>query len=162
MPIVYAAPHKRGGGAASLLHHLDGPRMTGSGPWLPGGEHEQSEYTLRTALKISSNRAAAQLLQQVGYSQATYYAQRLGIASPLPAVASLAIGTGGVTLLELTSAYGVFANQGVAVSPHLIGRVEDHEGRAIWDEAPPRDPAVTTATALLMNSVLADVIRSRT
>ena len=91
--------------------------MTDNGPWLPGGEHEQTDYSLRAALKISSNRAAAQLLQQVGYSQATYYAQRLGIESRLPAVASLALGTGGVTLLELTSAYGVFANQGVACQP---------------------------------------------
>ena len=49
----------------------------------------------------------------------------MGIESQLPAVPSLALGTGGVTLLELTSAYGVFANQGVAVAPHLIVRVED-------------------------------------
>ena len=120
------------------------------------------DYSLRTALKISSNRAAAQLLQQVGYSQATYYAQRMGIESRLPAVASLALGTGGVTLLELTSAYGVFANQGVAVSPHLIVRVEDHEGHTIWDDAPGRHQAVTPATAYLMSSMLADVITSGT
>ena len=50
----------------------------------------------------------------------------MGIESRLPAVASLALGTGGVTLMELTSAYGVFANQGVAVAPHLIVRVEDN------------------------------------
>jgi penicillin-binding protein 1A len=161
-PIIYAAALERGMAPGSVLHHLDTPIMTASGPWLPGGEHEQTEYTLRTALKISSNRAAAQLLQQVGYSQATYYAQRLGIESRLPAVASLAIGTGGVTLLELTSAYGVFANQGVAVSPHLIVRVEDHEGREIWGDVPGRHQAVTTATAFLMNSMLADVITSGT
>jgi membrane carboxypeptidase/penicillin-binding protein len=53
----------------------------------------------------------------------------MGIESRLPAVASLALGTGGVTLLELTSAYGVFANQGSRVSPHLIVRVEDKDGR---------------------------------
>ena len=47
--------------------HLDEPIMTDNGPWLPGGEHEEPEYSLRTALKISSNRAAAQLLQQVGH-----------------------------------------------------------------------------------------------
>jgi penicillin-binding protein 1A len=161
-PIIYAAALERGMAPGSVLHHLDAPIMTASGPWLPGGEHEQTEYTLRTALRISSNRAAAQLLQQVGYSQATYYAQRLGIESRLPAVASLAIGTGGVTLLELTSAYGVFANQGIAVSPHLIVRVEDHEGREIWGDAPGRHQAVTTATAFLMNSMLADVITSGT
>jgi 1A family penicillin-binding protein len=161
-PIIYAAALERGMAPASILHHLDEPIMTESGPWLPAGEHELPEYSLRTALKISSNRAAAQLLQQVGYSQATYYAQRMGIDSRLPAVASLALGTGGVTLLELTSAYGVFANQGVAVSPHLIVRVEDREGTSIWDDLPGRHQAVTPATAFLMSSMLADVITSGT
>ena len=125
---------------------LDEPIMTDNGPWLPGGDHERTEYSLRAALKVSSNRAAAQLLQQVGYRQTTYYAQRLGIESRLPAVASLALGTGGVTLLELTSAYGVFANRGVAVSPHLIVRVEDAEGTPIWSVTPGGHQAVTSAT----------------
>ena len=161
-PIIYAAALERGMAPGSMLHHLDEPIMTDSGPWLPGGEHEQADYTLRAALKISSNRAAAQLLQQVGYSQATYFAQRMGIESRLPAVASLALGTGGVTLLELTSAYGVFANQGIAVSPHLIVRVEDKDGRPIWAETPSHRQAVTPATAFLMSSMLADVINSGT
>jgi 1A family penicillin-binding protein len=160
-PIIYAAALERGMAPASVLHRLDEPIMTDKGPWLPGGEHEQTDYSLRTALKISSNRAAAQLLQQVGYSQATYYAQRMGIESQLPAVPSLALGTGGVTLLELTSAYGVFANQGVAVSPHLIVRVEDYEGNSLWEPASRRQ-AVTRATAYLMSSMLADVITSGT
>jgi 1A family penicillin-binding protein len=161
-PIIYAAALERGLAPASVLHHLDEPIMTEKGPWLPGGEHEESDYSLRTALKISSNRAAAQLLQQVGVSQATYYAQRLGIESQLPSVPSLALGTGGVTLLELTSAYGVFANQGQAVAPHLITRVEDANGASIWTDVPGRHQAVTTATAFLMSSMLADVITSGT
>lgn len=161
-PIIFAAALERGMAPGSMLHHLDEPIMTDSGPWLPGGEHEESEYTLRAALKISSNRAAAQLLQQVGYSQATYYAHRLGIESQLPAVASLALGTGGVTLLELTAAYGVFANRGVAVTPHLIARVDDARGRTLYSEVPSSRQAVTPATAYLMTSMLADVISSGT
>jgi penicillin-binding protein 1A len=161
-PIIYAAALERGMAPGSMLHHLDEPIMTATGPWLPDGEHEEPEYTLRAALKISSNRAAAQLLQQVGYGPATYYAERLGIASQLPAVASLALGTGGVTLLELTAAYGVFANQGVAVSPHLIVRVEDAAGQTVFGETPSRRQAVTPTTAYLMSSMLADVITSGT
>jgi len=161
-PIIYAVALEHGMAPGSVLHHLDEPIMTANGPWLPGGEHEDADYTLRAALKISSNRAAAQLLQQVGYSQATYYAQRMGIESQLPAVASLALGTGGVTLLELTSAYGVFANQGVAVSPHVIVRVEDHEGREVWGDPARRHQAVRPATAYLMTSMLSDVITSGT
>ena len=161
-PIIFAAALERGMAPGSILHDLDEPIMTDSGPWLPGGEHEDTEYSLRTALKISSNRAAAQLLQQVGYRQATYYAQRLGIESELPAVASLALGTGGVTLLELTAAYGVFANRGVAVAPHLIVRVEDSQGQEVYAASPSRHQAVTPTTAYLMSSMLADVISSGT
>src|SRR5258708_33949702 len=125
MPIVYAAPHKRGGGAASLLHHLDVPIMTASGPWLPGGEHEQSEYSLRAALKISSNRAAAQLLQQVGYSQATYYAQRMGTESRLPAVASLAPGTGGVPPPHRAPPHPACARRGGSTEHHRLRPAHD-------------------------------------
>jgi membrane carboxypeptidase/penicillin-binding protein len=145
-----------------VLARLDEPIMTDRGPWLPGGEHERTEYTLRTALKISSNRAAAHLLQQVGIGQAAYYAQRLGIASQLPSVPSLALGTGGVTLLELTSAYGVFANHGLAVAPRLILRVDDRDGHAIFDDPGAVHQALTPATAFLMSSMLADVLTSGT
>src|SRR5205814_8646541 len=89
-------------------------------------------------------------------------AQRLGIESRLPSVPSLALGTGGVTLLELTSAYGVFANRGAAVAPHLVVRVDDREGRTLWDAQPARRIVVTEATAFMMSSMLADVIQSGT
>ncbi len=161
-PIIYAAALERGMAPASILRNLDEPIMTANGPWLPGGDHENSEYTLRAALKISSNRAAAQLLQLIGLSQATDYAQRLGIESRLPSVPSLALGTGDVTLLELTSAYGVFANQGVAVAPHTITRVEDAAGKVIWADVPAHHRAVSDSTAFLMSSMLADVISSGT
>jgi penicillin-binding protein 1A len=161
-PVIYAAALERGMAPASIVNHLDEPILTDQGPWLPEDEHEEDAYSLRTALKISSNRAAARLLQQVGVSRATDYAQRLGIASHLPSVPSLALGTGGVTLLELTSAYGAFANQGTAVSPHLITRVEDRGGAVLWADVPSSRQAVSRATAFLMSSMLADVITSGT
>lgn len=161
-PIIYAAALERGMSPATVLSHLDEPIMTDQGPWLPGGEHEETEYTLRAALKISSNRAAAQLLQDVGVAQAVYYADRLGISSRLPSVPSLALGTGGVTLLELTSAYGVFANRGLALSPHLIVRVDDSAGHTLWTNPVSEHQAVTPATAFLMSSMLSDVITSGT
>jgi 1A family penicillin-binding protein len=161
-PIIYAAALEHGYAPASILRHLDAPISTPNGPWLPGGAHEQSEYTLRAALKISSNRAAAQLLQQVGISSTSYLAERLGIASRMPNVPSLALGTGEVTLMELTSAYGVFANEGMAVAPHLIARVEDRDGRLLWTDPGNHRRAVSEATAFMMSSMLADVIASGT
>ena len=163
-PIIYAAALERGYAPGTMLRDLDLPieAVEPTGYWLPGGEHERSEYTLRRALKVSSNRAAAQLLQQVGITTALYYAQRLGIGSELPMVPSLALGTGEVTLLELTTAYGAFANRGVVARPRIITRVEDAEGRLLWQSAPQRTQAISGTTAYLMSSMLSDVVSSGT
>ena len=161
-PIIYAAALERGYSPGTILRGLDAPIADGTGVWLPGGGHEESEYTLRAALKVSSNRAAAQLLQQVGVSTAVYYAQRLGIDSQLPAVPSLALGTGEVTLLELTAAYTAFANRGTVSSPRLVTRVEDPDGRTIYFGEEHHVQAIGSTTAYLMSSMLSDVISSGT
>lgn len=161
-PIIYAAALERGYAPGTLLRDLDAPIYAPEGAWLPSGEHELSEYTLRRALKVSSNRAAAQLLQQVGVSTAVYYAHRLGIGSELPMVPSLALGTGEVTLLELTAAYSAFANRGMVASPRLITRVEDAEGIAIWYAPETRTQAISATSAYLMSSMLSDVVSGGT
>jgi membrane carboxypeptidase/penicillin-binding protein len=161
-PIIYAAAIERGYSPGTLLHDLDSPIAAGDETWLPSGGHEDSEYTLRAALKMSSNRAAAQLLQQIGVSTAVYYAQRLGIESQLPLVPSLALGTGEVTLLELTTAYTAFANRGSVASPRLITRVDDGSGATILTISERHTQAISTTTAYLMSSMLSDVISSGT
>jgi 1A family penicillin-binding protein len=157
-PIIFAAALERGFGPGTLLQHLDQPIAAVGGPWLPSGQNERSEYTLRRALRVSSNRAAAALLQQVGISTAIYYASRLGISSQLPPVPSLALGTGEVTLLELTAAYTAFANQGSVATPRLITRVEDAEGRMLFSAPERRTPAISPTTAYLMSHMLAEVV----
>ena len=161
-PILYAAALERGYGPSTKLTSLDAPIGTSSEAWLPGGEHERSEYTIRRALKVSSNRAAAQLLQQVGTTTTVYYAQRMGIHSTLPLVPSLALGTGEVTLLELTAAYTAFANRGTASMPRLFTRVEDSTGAAIFHNGERQTRALSEGTAYMMSSMLADVISSGT
>jgi penicillin-binding protein 1A len=161
-PIVYAAALERGYGPATRLTALDNPIAAGRDLWLPNGEHEEGEFTLRRALKLSSNRAAAQLLQQIGTSTTVYYAQRLGISSPLPMVPSLALGTGEVTLLELTAAYTAFANRGTTSTPRLFTRVEDSSGTVIYHQPERHIRAISEATAYMMSSMLADVVTSGT
>ena len=161
-PIIYASAIERGYSPGTILRDLDAPIDAGTATWLPSGGHERSEYTLRGALKVSSNRAAAQLLQQLGVSTAVYYAQRLGIQSQLPQVPSLALGTGEVTLLELTTAYTAFANRGTVAFPRLITRVEDVSGTSIYHAGERHTQAISPTTAYLMSSMLADVISSGT
>jgi penicillin-binding protein 1A len=162
-PIVYAAALERGMVPSTILDHLDDPIPATGGTWLPGDEHEDSStYTLRQALVVSSNRAAAKLLQRVGIGAAQYYARRLGINTPMPAIPSLALGTGEVSLFDLTSAYGVFANNGALIPPHLIVRVEDSSGAAIWKASKAPVQVLRPGTAFLMSSMLADVINRGT
>jgi 1A family penicillin-binding protein len=161
-PIIYAAALERGYSPGTLLRDLDTPITSGTETWLPAGGHEDSEYTLRSALKVSSNRAAAQLLQQIGVSSAVYYAQRLGIESQLPMVPSLALGTGEVTLLELTTAYTAFANHGRVAAPRLVTRVEDARGATIFTAAERHTQAINPTTAYLMSSMLSDVVSGGT
>jgi len=161
-PVIYAAALERGYSPGTLLQELDAPIAAGNATWLPAGDHEGSEYTLRAALKVSSNRAAAQLLQQIGVSVAVYYAQRLGIQSQLPMVPSLALGTGEVTLLELTTAYTAFANQGRVSTPRLIRHVDDDAGVTIYDAPERHTQAISPTTAYLMSSMLSDVVSSGT
>jgi 1A family penicillin-binding protein len=163
-PLVFAAAIEQGYTPSSLMTDLDTPINTPQGAWLPSGEHEASSYTLRQALTVSSNRAAVHLMQLVGIGTTQSYARRLGISSPLPSVPSLAIGTAEVSLLDLSSAYGAFANGGI-VAPHtLITSIEDSTGQVVWQQSQARQPyrAIRPGTAFLMSSMLADVINRGT
>jgi penicillin-binding protein 1A len=103
-------------------------------------------------------------MQLVGIGTTQNYARRLGISSPLPPVPSLALGTAEVTLLDLTSAYSAFANNGI-IAPHtLITRIEDRNGQVIWQSSEHQQPyrAVRAGTAFLMSSMMADVMNRGT
>jgi penicillin-binding protein 1A len=156
-PFVYAAALEQGYSPATMVTGLDRPIPTPEGPWLPDEGHEHPEaLTVRTALRTSSNRAAAQVLQAVGVPQAVQYANRLGLEAP--PVPSLVLGTGDVTLLALTTAYATFANGGLMPKPFLIRRVEDASGRVLMETRPEASRVVSEQTAYQISAMLADVV----
>jgi penicillin-binding protein 1A len=161
-PILFAAALELGYAPNAVIDRLDVPIDSAEGAWLPKGEHEASAYTLRRALMVSSNRAAARLLQMVGLTTALYYARQLGLPASMPSVPSLALGTGEVSLIDLTSAYGAFANDGILVPHTLITRVEDALGDVLWQPSRPAIRAVRPTTAFLMSSMLADALNRGT
>ena len=91
--------------------------------------HFKGEIPLIEAFAESSNSVAAQLTDEVGPKEVARTARRLGIASPLAEVSSLALGTSGVTPLELTGAYAPFANGGNGVTPFGVIRVAHPHGK---------------------------------
>lgn len=161
-PFVFAAAIEAGHSPATVITRLNEPIQTLEGEWVPEDEHSSaSSMTLRTALRTSSNRAAVQLLNTVGIESAVDYAQKMNVGTP-SSVPSLALGTSEVTLVSLTAAYGAFAASGVVRPPVIIRRVEDSEGKVLYQDEQKSQQAVSEATAFLMSSMLADVVNAGT
>ena len=99
--------------------------------------HFRGKVPLIEAFAESSNSVAAQLTEEVGAKAVAGTARRLGIASPLAEVSSLALGTSGVTPLELTGAYAPFANGGNGVVPFGVLKVKTRSGRILYQRKPP-------------------------
>jgi penicillin-binding protein 1A len=165
-PFVYAAALAGGRTLADRL--IDEPTVfldrSNPVPYQP--ENYTNEYyetvTLRTALEKSANIATVRLLTEIGYAPVLGLAQGLGITSPLEPYPSLALGAFGVSLLELTAAYGTFANQGVLVEPHLVREVRNRDGVLVAEVTPAVRDVVQPEVAYLMNQVLAGVIADGT
>ena len=161
-PFVYAAALESGYSPGSLITNLNSPTATPQGDWVPEDEHSTANsMTMRSALRMSSNRAAVQVLNTVGIPSAVTYAEKLNVGTP-PSVPSLALGASEVTLLSLTAAYGAFANEGMIHAPVLIRRVEDSDGKVLFEDKGWSQRAVSEASAFLMSSMLSDVINHGT
>ncbi len=102
--------------------------------WSP--ENYSREYfgpvTLTKALALSLNTVAVRLGLEVGPKAVVAVAHRLGIASDLDPVPSIALGSSEVTPLEMVSAYAAFANGGIGVQPHVISRVRTAGGKQLY------------------------------
>ena len=161
-PIVYATAIEQGQSPGSLVTNLNDPINTPQGDYVPEDEHsDANSMTLRTALRTSSNRAAVQLLRTVGIPQAVETAEDLSLGR-MPAVPSMALGAGEVTLQSLTAAYGAFAAQGVMHEPYLIRRVEDQDGEVLYATEAREKQVFSEQTAFLVTSMLSDVINQGT
>jgi penicillin-binding protein 1A len=111
--------------------------------------------TLREALKRSINLIAVRLIMEIAPpKQVVDYAHRMGIKSPIPPYESIALGSAEVSPLELTSAYGVYPNEGVLVEPIAILRIEDKDGNVIEENIPEKKEVLSKETAYLMTSLM--------
>ncbi|MFO7670005.1 MAG: transglycosylase domain-containing protein [Bacteroidales bacterium] len=121
-------------------------------------------YSMKGALVHSVNTISVALLMQVGIDSVLELCQRAGIEAPLPAVPSLALGSGAVSLLEMVGAYQAIANLGVGKKPVYIKRIEDSSGN-ILDENEPSMEGTTICSpenAELMIEMLRGVVNEGT
>jgi penicillin-binding protein 1A len=159
-PYVYTTVIDGGGSPDDTI--LDEPVSfeTPSGPYTPHNYDEKFEgvITLRRALAQSRNIPALKLANRVGIKSVIDYAGRFGITAKIPPYLPVALGSAEITLSEQTSAYSVFANDGVRVTPRYITRVTDYEGRVLEEDFPEVKDVIGERTARIMTSMLREVV----
>ncbi len=163
-PFVYAAALADGKTPASVIYDravvIDG----GDEAWKP--QNYSKKYygptTLRTALARSRNMVTVRLMEQVGVDAVRDLATRMGIGTELDPYMSLALGSSEVKLLELTSAYGTFANGGLAVPPVFITRITDPNQELVEENLPRANRALSPELAYVMTSLMQGVIQEGT
>ncbi len=162
-PIIYAAALEKGLTPATVI--MDSPiYFRGPPAWVPHNfDHKfLGPTTLRTGLIQSRNIISIKILQRIGISYAIQFAQRLGISSPLYPNLSLALGTSGVSLWEMVTAYNCFPNLGQRVPPYFIQQISDRHGRSIYVYPPKAEQVMKTPTAYTMNQLLEAVVKEGT
>ena len=169
-PIVYSAALDAGFTLSSAL--IDSPRAYVTGAqtvgdaeiWTPKnyGDKVTGKVSLRTALVKSLNLATIGLCEELKPKQVIAYSKRFGITAKMMENLTTCIGSLSVTLQEMISAYGVFANQGRLVKPIYILRVEDQDGNILESSLPELKQVTSEETAFLLSSVLQDVVQRGT
>jgi penicillin-binding protein 1A len=159
-PYVYTAAIDQGAKPDDTI--LDAPVtfQTASGPYAPHNYDEKFEgtITLRRALAQSRNIPALKLADSLGIKTVIDYAHRFGITSNLRPYLPVALGAAEVTPLEQTSAFSVFPNDGVRITPRYITKVTDYQGRVLEEDFPDVKDAISARTARVMTSMLQEVV----
>ncbi len=165
-PIVYTAAIDRGFTPVSVF--VDEPVAYDAGagqpPYSPMNYDRKFEgpVTLRRALEQSRNIPAVKAMAELGPRQVVAYAKRFGFRSDYPPYLSLALGAAEATLVEITSAYSAFPNQGVRMEPYSIVSVADREGNVLEEHRPQPKEAMRADTAFVMTNLLRGVVQRGT
>jgi len=160
-PFIYAAAVEKGLDPNDLIE--DAPFKAGD--WAPRNYHNKyrGKIPAYKALMISSNVCAARVIQSTGIRSVIQIARLLGISTPLEYDYTIALGSNGVKLFEITRAYGAFANGGYRVEPYGIERVESSRGQVIYQAPKAKiSKVIDTNTAAIMTAMLKTVMKSGT
>jgi penicillin-binding protein 1A len=160
-PFVFAAALEKG---RSPLHSVsDGPlfvTQSDGSTWSP--RNYSGDFggwmSMREALRQSRNLATIRLGQDVGITAVRDVAERTGIDTRIPGYPSVFIGAAEVYPLDLIASYAAFANGGMRVEPRFIKRIEDNQGRLLWQPPSRGEPAMDPGAAWLLTDMLREVV----
>ena len=172
-PFIYSASLERGLSPATIIN--DAPisfdaGQTGGQAWEPKNYDNKYDgpMTMRRGLMQSKNMISIRILNKIGARYGQEYAARFGFEPERnPAYLTLALGAGATTPLQMAGAYAVFANGGYRISPYLISKVTDSDGKVLSEARPARagdeaNRVIDARNAFLMDSMLKDVVRHGT
>jgi penicillin-binding protein 1A len=160
-PVVYAAAVDSGYTPASIIK--DEPVTYHGGPkgeWSPENyDHKHYGPTrLREALVYSRNVVTVKLVDEMGVDKVIQFARTIGFEGDMPRNLSIALGSMGITPLNLAEAYSVFASGGVKMRPIAVKYVTDSKGRVLESNEPEGEQVISPETAFLITSMMEDVI----
>ncbi len=162
-PIIYAAALDKGYTPASII--IDSPIVFKDTErdftWKPKnyGEKFYGPTLFRDALAKSRNVVTIKILKNIGIDYAIDYAKKLGITSKLSRNLSIALGSSGVSLLEIVRAYSVFANLGYLVEPVFITKIVDRHGNIVEERKFEKKKVIDESTAYIMTNLLESVVK---
>src|SRR5262249_61344109 len=122
----------------------------------------EGSITLRHALEESRNVPAVRMMDGLGPKNVLAYAKRFGFEEDFPPYLPIALGAGDATLLEVTSAYTVFPNQGVRMTPFFVLRVRDRDGNQLEENRAEPVDVIRADTAFVMTNLLRGVVQRGT
>jgi penicillin-binding protein 1A len=122
-------------------------------------EKFEGRITLRRALADSRNIPAVRLLDRVGIENTIELARKFGLTSPLPPYLPIALGAADLTLMEHTSAFTVFPDDGIHIDPYYIRRVTTYDGALLEEQRPKVTDVIQPDVARTMTAMLEDVVQ---
>ena len=173
-PFVYSAALEKGVTPATVIDDapisISASELGSADKWEPKNFDGQfsGPIRVRTALTKSKNMVSIRILQRIGTRYAQDYVTKFGFArKDHPAYLTMALGAGQTTPWQMANAYAVFANGGYRVTPHLISKITDSNGKVIEQRQYPRAnkdaPRVIDArNAYVMTSMMEDVVKKGT
>jgi penicillin-binding protein 1A len=165
-PVIYAAALDWGMNPAEII--MDAPYISDQNPdeelWKPKNYKGKffGPTLFRTALTESRNVITIKILKKIGVNHAIQYARKMGIESELSPDLSLALGSSGVSLMELTRAYSIFPNGGMLVKPIFIKRILDRSGQVVEENQPEAREVISKETSYVMTDLMMAVIQEGT
>lgn len=119
-----------------------------------GDQYGNKPISLATAIAYSDNIYAVKTHMFLGEDTLVNMAKRLGITAKLEEVPSLPLGTASINIIEMTSSYSAFANEGYKVKGYLISRVEDLKGNVIYERKEEKENVLNKSLTFILSELL--------